>query len=94
MLKKMIFILSLTLSITSFAAQKECPVKPSYDIVINNDNIHIYNKSNDLSIMNDGQVILNKKIISRNPSLRKKLDQFQKGLRSQLPQLEQQSSCF
>ena len=91
MLKKMIFILSLTLSIATFAAQKECPVKPSYDIVINKDSIHIYNKSNDLSIMNDGQVILNKKIISPNPSLRKKLDQFEKALRSQLPQLEQQS---
>lgn len=91
MLKKIIVIFSLTLSITVFAAQKECAVKPNYDIVINKDNIQIVNKSNDLSIKNDGKVILNKKTISASPQLRKNLNEFQKSLRSQLPQLEQQS---
>lgn len=91
MLKKIIVIFSLTLSITVFAAQKECAVKPNYDIVINKDNIQIVNKSNDLSIKNDGKVILNKKTISASPQLRKKLNEFQKSLKSQLPQLEQQS---
>lgn len=91
MLKKILFLFSLTLSITAFAAKKECPVKPSYDIVINKNNIHIVNKSNDLSIMSDGQVVLNAKTVSVNKSLRKKLNEFQKSLRLKLPQLEQQS---
>ena len=91
MLKKILFLFSLTLSITAFAAKKECPVKPSYDIVINKNNIHIVNQSNDLSIMSDGQVVLNAKTVSVNKSLRKKINEFQKSLRLQLPQLEQQS---
>ena len=91
MLKKILFLFSLTLSITAFAAKKECPVKPGYDIVINKNNIHIVNQSNDLSIMSDGQVVLNAKTVSVNKSLRKKINEFQKSLRLQLPQLEQQS---
>ena len=90
MLKKLILI-ALLLPITVFAAKKECGIKPSYDITINRESVHIFDKKNDLIIMPNGNVILNKETISLNPSLQKELIQFQQDLRQQLPLLEQQS---
>ncbi|MWP48907.1 MULTISPECIES: DUF2884 family protein [unclassified Gilliamella] len=90
MLKRLLLI-TLLLPITAFAAKKECGVKPSYDITINKESVHIFNKKDDLTIMPNGNVVLNNRSILPNPSLQKKLVYFQQDLRQQLPQLEQQS---
>ncbi|OCG44221.1 hypothetical protein A9G35_08245 [Gilliamella sp. Choc5-1] len=90
MLKRLLLI-TLLLPITAFAAKKECGVKPSYDITINKESVHIFNKKDDLTIMPNGNVVLNNRSILPNPSLQKKLVYFQQDLRQQLPLLEQQS---
>ncbi|NUF48565.1 DUF2884 family protein [Gilliamella sp. ESL0250] len=90
MLKKLL-LTALLLPITVFAAKKECGVKPSYDITISKESVHIFNKKNDFTIMPNGIVVLNKQSVTLNPPLQKKLVQFQQDLRQQLPQLEQQS---
>lgn len=90
MLKKL-FIILLLLPMTLLANQKECLVKPSYDIVISNESVHIFNKKNDLTIMPKGTVMLNNKFVSLDPKLQKNIIQFQQDLRQQLPQLEQQA---
>lgn len=90
MLKKL-FITLLLLPMTLLASQKECLVKPSYDIVISEESVHIFNKKNDLTIMPKGTVMLNNKFVSLDPKLQKNIIQFQQDLRQQLPQLEQQA---
>lgn len=90
MLKKL-FITLLLLPMTLLASQKECLVKPSYDIVISNESVHIFNKKNDLTIMPKGTVMLNNKFVSLEPKLQKNIVQFQQDLRQQLPQLELQA---
>ncbi|OCG07700.1 hypothetical protein A9G13_05660 [Gilliamella sp. wkB178] len=90
MLKKMLFI-SLLIPMSLLAAHKECKVKPSYDIVINKENVHIFNKTTDLIINPKGNVVLNNKSIPLDPQLIKETKQFQQDLRQQLPQLEQQA---
>jgi hypothetical protein len=93
MLKNLILI-ALLLPMTVFATKKECGIKPSYDITINRESVHIFDKKNDLIIMPNGNAILNKKAVSLNPLLQKELIQFQQNLRQQLPLLEQQSLSF
>lgn len=90
MLKKILLIV-LLLPMSVYAAKKECAVKPSYDISISKESVHIYNKKDDLIILPNGNVILNQKSITPNRALQKKLIQFQKDFRIQLPKLEQQS---
>ncbi|OCG03210.1 DUF2884 family protein [Gilliamella sp. wkB112] len=90
MLKKLLFI-SLLVPMSLLAAHKECKVNPSYDIVINKVNVHIFNKTTDLIITPKGEVVLNNKSMNLDPKLIKETKQFQQDLRQQLPQLEQQA---
>lgn len=91
MLKTLLFIL-LLLPMSLFASHKACPVKPSYDIAITEENVHIFNPQDDLIIMPKGMVVLNGNSIPLDTQLQKQTEQFQKELRKQLPQLEQQAS--
>ncbi|MWN91014.1 DUF2884 family protein [Gilliamella sp. Pra-s65] len=88
---KGLLLITLLLPIIAFAAKKECAVKPSYDITINKESVHIFNKKDDLTIMPNGNVVLNNRSILPNQPLQKKLVYFQQDLRQQLPLLEKQS---
>jgi hypothetical protein len=88
---KYLLLIVLFFPVSVFAAKKECGVKPSYNITISKESVHIFNKKNDLTITQNGRVILNEKLVTLNPSLQKELIQFQHVLRQQLPLLELQS---
>lgn len=90
MLRKL-FLTLLLLPIPLLASQKECLVKPSYDIVISKESVHIFNKKNDLTIMPKGTVVLNNKLVPLDSQLQKNTIEFQQNIRQQLPQLEQQA---
>lgn len=87
MLKKL-FVILLLLPMSLFASQKKCEVKPSYDIVISKQNVHIFNKQDNLIILPKGIVMLNGKSVPLAPTLQKKTEQLQQNLRQQLPLLE------
>lgn len=76
---------------TLLAVQKECKVKPSYNIVINKENVYVFNKKIDLIISSNGAVIFNKKSMFPTPQVIKETKQFQQDIRQQLPLLEQQA---
>jgi hypothetical protein len=88
---KYLLLIVFFFPVSVFAAKKECGVKPSYNITISKESVHIFNKKNDLTITQNGRVILNEKLVTLNPSLQKELIQFQHVLRQQLPLLELQS---
>ncbi|MBI0029138.1 DUF2884 family protein [Gilliamella sp. B14448G11] len=90
MLKKLLLMV-IIFPATLFAAQKECPVKPSYNIVINKESVHIFNKKNDLMIKSNGKVVFNEKTVLLQPPLEKQTQKFQTDLRQQLPKLEQEA---
>jgi hypothetical protein len=90
MLKKILFVLVL-FPFMVFASYKECMVKPSYNITINDQNVHIFNKKSDMLILPDGEVIFNGKSITLGSQLQNVTTQFQQELRQHLPQLEQQT---
>lgn len=90
MLKKLLFLLLFN-SFTVFAANQECAVKPSYDIVISKQNVHIFNDKNDLLISPTGKIIFNNQSVSPSPQLKQNALKFQRALRQQLPELEQQA---
>jgi hypothetical protein len=90
MLKYLLLIVLLFPSL-AFAAKKECGIKPSYNITISKESVHIFNNKNDLTIALNGNTVLNEKSATLTPALQKDLIQFQKYLRQQLPLLEQQS---
>ena len=90
MLKKLLLMV-IIFPATLFAAQKECPVKPSYNIAITKENVHIFNKKNDLMIKSNGEVVFNEKIVLLQPPLEKQMQKLQTDLRQQLPKLEQEA---
>ncbi|MFQ1008063.1 hypothetical protein B6D12_10825 [Gilliamella apicola] len=90
MLKKLLLMV-IIFPATLFAAQKECPVKPSYNIAITKENVHIFNKKNDLMIKSNGEVVFNEKIVLLQPPLEKQTQKLQTDLRQQLPKLEQEA---
>ncbi|MCX8649107.1 DUF2884 family protein [Gilliamella sp. B2776] len=90
MLKKLLLMV-IIFPTTLFAAQKECPVKPSYNIIVTRENVHIFDKKNDLMIKPNGEVIFNEKNLILQPSLEKQTQKFQANLRQQLPKLEQEA---
>ncbi|OCF92210.1 hypothetical protein A9G17_03275 [Gilliamella sp. wkB7] len=90
MLKKLLLMV-IIFPATLFAAQKECPVKPSYNVAITKENVHIFNKKNDLMIKSNGEVVFNEKIVLLQPPLEKQTQKLQTDLRQQLPKLEQEA---
>ncbi|MCX8641171.1 MULTISPECIES: DUF2884 family protein [unclassified Gilliamella] len=90
MLKKLLLIL-LIFPVIAVAKQKQCAVKPSYDITITEKNVRIFNKNSDLTILSNGNVELNQSPVLLNAQQQKQTLMFQKNIRQQLPQLEQQA---
>lgn len=90
MLKKLLFLFLFN-SFAVFAANPECAVKPSYDIVISKQNVHIFNNKNDLVILPTGKIIFNHETVLPSSQLKKNILKFQRDLRQQLPQLELQA---
>jgi len=95
MIKKGLLLAILALNLifigSVLAKTKVCLVKPSYDIIINNDLVMINNPKNSLAIKPDGSMTLNNYVVAAKPALKQEAKQFQAYLRQQLITFEKQA---
>ncbi|WP_392560188.1 hypothetical protein [Orbus mooreae] len=91
MFKKSILLAVLAVNLifinTVQAKAKECLVKPSYNIVISNEDVQFINQ-NTLDIKPDGTVILNGQLVKTKPLIKKEAKEFQEYVRKELPLYE------
>ncbi|WP_392563820.1 hypothetical protein RHO13_11325 [Orbus wheelerorum] len=86
-----VLLLNLIIVGSVSAKSKECLVKPSYDIVIDNNFVQITNSLNSLIIQPNGTMMLNNNKIDTKPAILIEAKQFQTYLRQQLPTFEMQA---
>ncbi len=90
MLKKYLMLLVFLPGI-SWSAQKQCPIKPMYDIVITNEQVRFINDKHDLMISPQGKINLDGTQQVTDTQLQKTAALFQHNLRKQLPAFKQQA---
>ncbi|WP_392562690.1 hypothetical protein RHO12_04190 [Orbus sturtevantii] len=86
-----IFVVNLFCVQAISAKTKECLVKPSYDIIVDNESVLITNPTTRLAINNDGSMVLNNHTVNVKAATKIEAKEFQAYLRWQLPNFEQQA---
>lgn len=90
MVKKILFML-LFFPIILFASPKECAVKPSYNIIITEASVRLFNTKTNITISPQGKINLDGTQQVTDTQLQKTAALFQHDLRKQLPAFKQQA---